>query len=190
MEIERKWMVNGWPEDFFTSSKNACGPIPSEDGSAALPLLREQTMRQGYISVRPTVRIREEAETGGGTEYILCFKSAADQSGLSRQEIEIPVSPETFSQLEALIGIPLIPKLRRTYLLPDGHHLEVSLVDEGLPTEFMYAEIEYGSEAQARAWDPAAVGLADYLDDDVTGQPGQSMGAYWELTRLHRQPAD
>ena len=44
MEIERKWMVNGWPE--------------------GLPLKEEFAMRQGYISVRPTVRIREEALTG------------------------------------------------------------------------------------------------------------------------------
>ena len=38
MEIERKWMVKGWPE--------------------GLPLKEEFAMRQGYISVRPTVRIR------------------------------------------------------------------------------------------------------------------------------------
>jgi len=55
MEIERKWMVKGWPE--------------------GLPLREEFAMRQGYISVRPTVRIREEALTGGRTDYILCFKS-------------------------------------------------------------------------------------------------------------------
>ena len=53
MEIERKWMVNGWPE--------------------GLPLKEEFAMRQGYISVRPTVRIREEALTGGKTHYVLCF---------------------------------------------------------------------------------------------------------------------
>ena len=47
MEIERKWMVTGWPE--------------------GLPLEEEFTMRQGYISVQPTVRIREEALTGGST---------------------------------------------------------------------------------------------------------------------------
>ena len=62
MEIERKWMVTGWPE--------------------GLPLEEEFTMRQGYISVQPTVRIREEALTGGSTDYILCFKSAG---GLARR---------------------------------------------------------------------------------------------------------
>lgn len=35
----------------------------------------------------------------------------------------------------------------------------------------------------ARSWRPEAVGLAAYLNDDVTDQPGQSMGAYWEQTR-------
>lgn len=167
MEIERKWMVNGWPP-----------------ASLSLPLVREHSMRQGYVSTHPTVRIREEAETGGGTAYMLCFKSAADRTGLSRQEIEFPITPGQFAQIEGLIGIPLIPKLRRTYLLPDGLHLEVSLVDEGLPTEFMYAEIEYVSSEQAQSWDPASCGLANYLDDDVTGEPGQTMAAYWELTRL------
>lgn len=61
MEIERKWMVNGWPE--------------------GLALKEEFAMRQGYISVRPTVRIREEALTGGKTHYVLCFKSAAGWRG-------------------------------------------------------------------------------------------------------------
>ena len=37
MEIERKWMVTGWPE--------------------GLPLEEEFTMRQGYISVQPTVQM-------------------------------------------------------------------------------------------------------------------------------------
>ena len=131
MEIERKWMVNGWPE--------------------GLPLKEEFAMRQGYISVRPTVRIREEALTGGKTHYVLCFKSG---SGLAREEIERDIDPALFNDL-----------------------------DEGQPTEFWYAEVEYPTVEAARSWQPAAVGLADYLNDEVTDQPGQSMGAYWEQTR-------
>ena len=69
--------------------------------------------------------------------------------------------------------------------MPDGLMLEVNLVDQGMKTEFMYAEVEYRSEEEARSWDPASVGLAEYLDDDVTGQPGQTMGAYWQITRGH-----
>ena len=80
MEIERKWMVNGWPE--------------------GLPLKEEFAMRQGYISVRPTVRIREEALTGGKTHYVLCFKSG---SGLAREEIERDIDPALFNDLETKI---------------------------------------------------------------------------------------
>ena len=167
MEIERKWMVKNWPSE-----------------EMGLPLLYEQSMRQGYISVRPTVRIREEAMTGGNTEYVLCFKSG---TGLVRKEIEMSIPKDKFLELEDLIGLPLIPKVRRTYLLPDGLHLEVNHVDEGLPTEFWYAEIEYTSEKQAQDWDAASVSsvLADYLNDDVTKQPNQTMGAYWIITRQH-----
>ena len=194
MEIERKWMVKGWPEKTLADTGESAAQSETVSAASAaqseeagqFPLLREQMMRQGYISIRPTVRIREEAETGGPTDYILCFKSPANRSGLSRQEIEFSITPDQFAQLEDLIGIPLIPKLRRTYLLPDGLHLEVSLVDEGKPTEFMYAEVEFATEDQARNWDPAAAGLGAYLDREVTGEPGQSMGAFWELTRLRR----
>ena len=129
MEIERKWMVNGWPE--------------------GLPLKEEFAMRQGYISVRPTVRIREEALTGGKTHYVLCFKSG---SGLAREEIERDIDPELFNDLETkIIGRPLIPKLRRSYLLPDGAVLEVNHVDEGQTTKFWYAEVEYPTVEAARS---------------------------------------
>ena len=111
MEIERKWMVTGWPQ--------------------GLPLEEEFTMRQGYISVQPTVRIREEALTGGSTDYILCFKSAG---GLAREEIEHSIDKDLIVQLEEkIIGKPLIKKVRRSYRLPDGAVLEVNHVDEGLP---------------------------------------------------------
>ena len=141
----------------------------------------EFAMRQGYISVRPTVRIREEARTGGRTDYVLCFKSAG---GLAREEIERSIDKELFDELETkIIGKPLIPKTRRSYALPDGNVLEVNHVDVGQPTEFWYAEVEYPTVEAARAWQPAACGLADYLKDEVTDQPGQSMGAYWEQTR-------
>ena len=167
MEIERKWMVNGWPEG---------------EGFPALPLKEEFAMRQGYISVHPTVRIREEALTGGPTRFILCFKS---EGGIAREEIEREIDAALFRDLEMkIIAKPLIRKLRRSFRLPDGSILEVNHVDEGLPTEFWYAEVEYPTVEQAHTWDPASCQLAAYLSDDVTGQPGQSMGEYWVKTRL------
>jgi CYTH domain-containing protein len=161
MEIERKWIVGGWPADRF-------------------PVIREQTMRQGYLTVRPTVRIREEIAADGKTDYILCFKKGY---GLIRQEIEIPLSSADFQKLEEMIGAPLIPKIRRTYLLPDGSFLEVNQVDAGQKDEFWYAEIEFPSEAAARSFNPSSVGLGAYLSEDVTEVPGQSMGEFWLRTR-------
>ena len=161
MEIERKWMVSGWPE--------------------GLPLTEEFTMRQGYISVRPTVRIREEAKTGGETAWILCFKS---EGGLAREEIERPIDAGLFRDLEEkIIARPLIEKVRRSYRLPDGFTLEVNHVDAGQPGAFWYAEIEYPTVEAARSWVPDDPALAAYRAREVTGQPGQSMGAYWERTR-------
>lgn len=163
MEIERKWMVEGWPAGLTAASRFE--------------------MAQGYVSVRPTVRIRREAETGGETRLVLCFKG---EGTLSREEIETEIDPELFARLERLIGLPLIAKTQQRYPLPGGLVLEVNRVDEGLPTEFWYAEVEFDTEAQALAWQPEGA-LAAYLNDEVTGKPGQSMGAYWETTRLGRQ---
>ena len=148
MEIERKWMVTNWPDE------------------KSFPLTETYQMDQGYISVRPTVRIRREALQGGCTALVLCFKGAGT---LSREEIETEIDADLFARLEHLIGKPLIKKERRSYRLP---------------TAFWYAEVEYKTEAQALAWDPAAVGLGDYLSDECTGKPGSSMGDYWQQTRL------
>ena len=38
-------------------------------------------------------------------------------------------------------------------------------------------------KAAALSWQPAQAGLEEYLRDEVTGQPGQSMGEYWMETR-------
>ena len=160
MEIERKWMVAGWPQ--------------------GLDCTEEYRMDQGYFSVRPTVRIRREALQGGDTRYVLCFKGAGT---LAREEIETDIAPDLFDRLKALLGKPLIAKVRRGYALPGGLTLEVNDVDPGQPGEFFYAEIEYPDEAAARAWQPESCGLGDYLADEATGRPGASMGEYWEQTR-------
>ena len=163
MEIERKWMVLDWPR--------------------GLRPVRTHIMDQGYLCVRPTVRIRREALEGGPTALVLCFKGAPDPTGLSRPEVETEISPELFAQLEALIGKPLIRKERRSYLLPEGLVLEVNEVDPGQPGGFFYAEVEFPTEQAARTWDPGSCGLGRYLALEVTGQPGASMGEYWEKTR-------
>lgn len=166
LEIERKWMVTGFPEE----------------AGIDLPLLKIEEMAQGYLTVEPTVRIRkEDNKTSGVCEYILCFKKGR---GLTRRELEFPIEKDKFDSLSEMIGYPLIPKTRKSYQLQNGLVLEVSKVDQGTPTAFCYAEIEYPSEEAANSYDPAVDKLKGYLTDDVTGLPGQSMGAYWIKTRL------
>ena len=47
---------------------------------------------------------------------------------------------------------------------------------------FYYAEVEFDTEAAALAWTPPEA-LTAYLSHEVTGQPGESMAAYWARTR-------
>ncbi len=141
MEIERKWMVKGWPE--------------------GLPLREEFAMRQGYISVRPTVRIREEALTGGRTDYILCFKSGG---GLARRRSSAASTKNCLMIWNTRLSLNLSSRsCAAATPLPDGSVLEVNHVDEGQPTEFWYAEVEYPTVEAALAWQPESCGLGDYL---------------------------
>ena len=160
MEIERKWLTGGWPE----------GAEPE----------KIYHMDQGYIALRPTVRIRREAEEDR-VRYVLCFKGKADPQGLAREEIETDVAPELFDRLSRFIGKPLIRKEQRRYALDQGLTLEVNQVDAGQPGEFFYAEGEFPTLEAARSWQPGP--WADYLSREVTGEPGQSMAAYWQATR-------
>ena len=125
------------------------------------------------------MRIRSHRETGKADRYVLCFKS---KGGLVRQEIETDIDKALFDQLRDFIGKPLVKKVQRRYNLPGGLVLEANQVDPGQPTGFFYAEVEFASEADALAWQPVQ-GLAGYLQNEVTDQPGESMGAYWLRTR-------
>ncbi len=131
MEIERRWMVAGWPET----------------GT----LLKEEAMKQGYITVDPSVRIREGSllSPEGKPLKTISMLNFKQGHGIARQEIEFQIPPERFEELETFIGLPLITSVE-----------------------------------DARAWNPDAVGLADYLSDDITEQPGKSMAVYWSETRL------
>ncbi len=205
MEIERRWLVEGWP---------ALAP------SSVLQ------MDQGYFAVRPAIRIRREAVLGGETRYVLCFKGGAGLAreevevdvdegrylrlrampairirreavlggetryvlcfkggaGLAREEVEVDVDEGRYLRLRAMLSGPMIEKEQRRYPLPGGLTLEVNQVDPALESGFYYAEVEFDAEAAALAWTPPEA-LTAYLSHEVTGQPGESMAAYWARTR-------
>lgn len=158
MEIERRWLVDGWPEG-----------TPAEIWH----------MDQGYFAVRPAVRIRREEPAGGPAQYVLCFKG---KGGLVREEIELPVSETDYARLISLLSGPMIQKEQRRYPLPGGLMLEVNSVDPALDSGFFYAEVEFPDETAAKAWAQPGTWAA-YLSHETTDQPGESMAAYWERTR-------
>lgn len=57
--------------------------------------------------------------------------------------MEFDISKAHFYALAKMIEHPFVSKAFRVYQLSDGLELECSLVDKGMDSEFMYAEIEF-----------------------------------------------
>lgn len=148
-EIERKWLLDGFPD---------------------LPVQMEAEVEQGYLSFVPaTVRIRKRWQGGG----VQCWLTIKGKGTLTRTEVELPLAESQYDALLPLVVAPTARKKYRTYRLPGGETLECSLVDEGEATSFYYAEVEFPSEAAARAFQPPA-----FLGREVTEEPGYTMAAY------------
>ncbi len=155
MEIERKFlMAPAFPAD--------------------LPLLEKAEVYQGYIAVHPVVRIRSKRTDGahGRASYVLCFKG---EGTIARQETELDITEEVFLELSQLLQAPMIRKDYRVYALADGRRLECSCVDQGTPTEFWYAEVEFPTLEEAYAFVPPA-----FLGREVTEEAEYGMSSYWE----------
>jgi adenylate cyclase len=158
MEIERKFLINRFPEG---------------------PAMQTADVYQGYLCTHPVVRIRKTISQVG-TAYVLCFKG---EGTLQREEIELPIQEDVFEKLQSLIGKPLVHKEYRTYPLPQGYTLECSLVDSGSKQAFYYAEVEFPTLEEALRYCPDF----SYLRE-VTEEPAFSMSRYWEETRENLPP--
>lgn len=163
MEIERKWLMEGFP-----------------DGK--LEQLSAATLYQGYLCTKPVVRIRA-SEKPDGTVYILCFKG---KGTLAREEIELSIDAQTYARLSALLPMPAVRKEFRTYRLPGGETLECSLVDPDADTAFYYAEVEFETVEAAHAFVPP-VGI---LGEEKTEEGDFSMGHYWERKLAKRKKSE
>ncbi len=150
IEIERKWLIEGFP---------------------SLKPSAHVMVEQSYISFAPAVRLSKRVREEG-TIYKLTIKS---HGLLSRTEVEFKMSREEYEALLPLAPIPPVRKNMRYYNIAGGHVLECSLVDEGEPTQFYYAEVEFDSEEAANAFEPP-----EYLGRELTHEEGQSMAAYYK----------
>ncbi len=155
IEIERKWLVSGFLDEHLNCIHSA-------------------VVKQGYISTAPAVRIRS-AESGGKTNYVLCFKG---KGTLCRKEFEMELTKEQFDELCTFLCGELVVKNYKVYKLSGGETLEVSLVDEGKPTSFYYAEVEFDSVEKAENFIPPA-----FLGEEKTHDENFSMSSYWKKTR-------
>ena len=150
MEIERKFLLERFPEH--------------------LPLLESAQVEQGYLSLKPEVRIRSKT-WGENQAFWLCIKG---EGTLVREEVELPLKEEEFLRLKQLLPRPMLHKDYRVYQW-EGHRLECSWVDREKEHGFLYAEVEFPTVEEAKAFN-----LPDFLGREVTQEGSYRMKSYWE----------
>lgn len=137
MEIERKFLVSALPADLDRH--------PSSE------------IRQGYLAIAEDgteVRLRHRDGTA-----VLTVKSGGQ---LARVEEELPLDPGAFERLWPLTEGRRVEKVR--HLVPAGDGLTIELdVYTGDLAGLVVAEVEFPSEADARAFEPP-----EWLGEDVT----------------------
>lgn len=159
-EIESKFLVKDFPEN--------------------LELLGEYDVEQGYTSLNIETRIRKKVNKNTGeTSYKITFKSDGD---ILRDEVEIPILEKDYYELKEMIEYEFITKDYKKYKLNDNLVLEVSVVDKGTSTEFMYAEIEFKTLEKQKNFEQT-----EYLRIDVTKDKNYKMKNYWKATRLNKK---
>ena len=149
MEIERKWILKRVPTEF--------------------KLVRNSQVEQFYVSINPEVRLRHNPASS--EPFRITVKG---EGTLSREEIETGVSEDFYNQLKDFVNKPPIKKDYSIFNC-GGYPLAVSIVDNGA---FIYAEIEFKTEEQARSYQLP-------IDDavEVTEKSEYKMKNYWLKTR-------
>lgn len=149
MEIERKWILQRVPTEFR--------------------LVRNSQVEQFYVSTRPEVRLRHNPASN--EPFRITIKG---EGTLSREEIETKISENFYNQVKEFVGKSPIKKDYSIFNC-GGYPLAVSVVDDGA---FIYAEVEFESEEQARYFQLP-------IDDavEVTENTEYKMKNYWLRTR-------
>lgn len=165
MEIERKWLVGELPVERPRKHRKV--------ETVYLWVTDESEIR---ISRRQKVVPTDSGYLYGEPRYKVTIKFG---NGLSREEHEIFITEEQYNHLKASLPFTPITKEYYQYPLNDGHLLEVSEVDG----KWCYAEVEFASEEEAKAWQPIAY-LVEH-GTEVTGNPDYAMKNYWRRQHRH-----
>ena len=143
MEIERKFTIKKMPEQ--------------------LEQYEKKEIEQAYLCKKPTLRIRKSND-----DYILTYKSkqglviAETATARCNEEVELPLTKEAYEHLKEKADGQVIAKTR--YLIPIENHRKIELdVFHGYLEGLMFAEVEFGSEEEAAAYQQP-----DWFDADVT----------------------
>ncbi len=134
MEIERKFLTKEIP---FSLEQYHCCRIS-----------------QAYISVSPTIRIRQSNE-----KYFLTVKSKGE---MARKEFEIEITQQEYAALEKKCETPAVYKTRYFIPLPQNLTAEVDVYEghlEGLIT----TEVEFDTQESAKQFLPPK-----WFGEDVT----------------------
>lgn len=137
MEIERKYLIHQLPDNLDSYSHDQ--------------------ITQAYVCTSPVIRIRQKNET-----YILTIKS---EGLLAREEVELPLSRESFLHLSTKTDGIIIEKTR--YNIPEAHGYTIELdIFHGMYEGFILAEIEFPNLEAANQYQ-----APDWFGPDVTMDP-------------------
>jgi adenylate cyclase len=135
MEVERKFLVSDPPDLRETESDE---------------------IEQGYLAIGADGEVRLRRKSEG---HLLTAKRG---SGLSREEAEVELDGEAFERLWPLTQGRRLHK--RRYVIPHGERAVELDVYEGDLEGLVVAEIEFGSEDEARGFEPP-----EWVGEEVTG---------------------
>jgi len=155
MEIERKFLL-------------AAPPF-------SLASFQTHEIRQGYISISPVIRLRQQDE-----QFILAVKGAGQ---LAREEFELPLTAVQFDALWGKTeGITII-KTRVIIPLDDDLHAELD-VYHGALEGFLTVEVEFPNLAAANQFVPPAWFGKDVTNDSRYSNASLSQDGYPDVTTL------
>ena len=137
MEIERKFLVKQLPEHLETYPHHH--------------------ITQAYLCTEPVIRIRQKDEA-----YILTYKSVGL---LAREEIEMPLTKDSFNHLLSKADGLVIEKNRYCIPIRDGLTVELDIFLRELDG-LILAEVEFSDEETALAYE-----MEDWFLKDVTMDP-------------------
>ena len=136
MEIERKYLVSGIPDD--------------------IDLYPCRIIEQGYLNTSPVVRVRRDND-----DFYLTYKG---NGMIAREEYNLPLTKESYEHMRPKADGILISKTR--YLIPEKDGLTIELDIFDAPYEgTVLAEVEFPTIEAANSYTPPSWFIQDVTNN-------------------------